>query len=48
MKNNLKNKQGGFIGIIIMIVIVLLIMKYYGLTLTGLWNWLWNLVQSVF
>lgn len=48
MKNNLKNQNGGFIGIIIMIVIVLLIMQYYGLTLTGIWNWFWSLVQSVF
>jgi hypothetical protein len=48
MNNNLKNTQGGFIGTIIIIVIVLLIMNYYGITLTGIWNWLWALITSVF
>ncbi len=48
MKNNLKNLQGGFIGTIVLIVVILLIMNYFGITLSGIWNWLWNLIVSVF
>lgn len=48
MKNNLKNLQGGFIETIVLIVIILLIMNYFGITITGILNWLWNLIQSVF
>ncbi len=48
MKNNSKNLQGGFIGTIVLIVIILLIMNYFGITLSGIWNWLWALITSVF
>lgn len=47
MKNNLKNQKGGFIETIILIVIVLLVMKYYGVTLSGIYYWLKDLFLSV-
>ncbi|MBP6866589.1 MAG: hypothetical protein KBC12_03560 [Candidatus Pacebacteria bacterium] len=47
MSKNLKNKQGGFLEVIISIVIFLLIMRYYGLTFTGVWAWIENLFWSV-
>jgi len=36
-KNN--NKEGGFLQIIIFIIIALLIMKYFGVTISGVINW---------
>ncbi len=47
INKNFKNQQGGFLELIVVIVIVLLVMKYYGLTFTGIWNWLQNLFWSV-
>lgn len=49
MKNfkNSKNQQGGFIELIIVIIIVFLLMRYFGLTFTGIIDWLYNLFQSV-
>lgn len=46
--NNLSNKQGGFIETIILIIILLLIMNYFGITITGILDWIWNLITSVF
>ena len=35
-----KNSQnGGFIQLIVIIIIALLIMKYFGITLSGAWIW---------
>lgn len=48
MKNQFKNQQGGFIETIILIVIVLLIMNYLGVTITGTIDWIWGLIQGVF
>jgi hypothetical protein len=48
MKNiQIKNKQGGFLELIIVIIIGLLLMQYYGITFTSIFDWLSNLVQSV-
>jgi hypothetical protein len=33
------SQKGGFIQLIILIVIALLIMKYSGLTISGVWHW---------
>jgi len=46
-KLNLKNKQSGFLNIIIAIIIIFLIMRYFGLTITGLIDWLKNLFYSI-
>jgi hypothetical protein len=34
-----KNKESGIIEIIVLIIIALLIMKYLGITITGVINW---------
>ncbi len=47
MKNKLKNNQqggpastqGGFLQIILFIIIALLIMKYFNITISGVINW---------
>ncbi|OGI60182.1 hypothetical protein A2641_03840 [Candidatus Nomurabacteria bacterium RIFCSPHIGHO2_01_FULL_37_25] len=40
MKNNItNNKEKGFIELIIIIIIALLLMKYFGLTITGILNY---------
>jgi len=46
-KLNLKNKQSGFLNIIIAIVIIFLIMRYFGLTITGMFEWVKNLFYSI-
>ncbi len=44
----MKNKQGGFIQLIILIIVVLLIMNYYHFSVSGLLNWLISLIRGVF
>ncbi len=39
MVNNIKNKQGGFLKLIIFIVIVLLLMRYFHVTITDILNY---------
>ena len=39
MKRGVDNKQGGFIQIIIFIVIALIIMKFMGVTISDVVNW---------
>lgn len=36
MINDVKNKEGGFLKLIIIIVIALLLMKYFGITISGI------------
>lgn len=36
MINKIKNQQGGFVKLIIFVVVVLLLMKYSGITFTGI------------
>lgn len=43
----MKNKEGGFLKIIILIVIALLIMKYYGVTISGAMHWFTSFFGSV-
>lgn len=44
---NYKNQKGGFIKAIILVVIILFIMRYYGITLTGIWYEFKALLASV-
>ena len=48
MNNNIKNKQGGFIKLIIFIVVVLFLMKYFEISVVDVLNWLKTLFNSVF
>lgn len=43
----MKNKQEGFIELIIVVIIALILMRYYGITFTGVWYWLKDLFLSV-
>ena len=45
---NFKNKQGGLIYIIIVIIGALLLMRYMGVTFTGIYTWFKNLLNSVY
>lgn len=53
MKNNIKNparfggKQDGFLEIIILIIIALLLMKYFGITISGVVNWFSSFFSGV-
>jgi uncharacterized protein involved in cysteine biosynthesis len=47
MKNELKNKEGGFLQLIIIIIVVLLIMSYFNISISGIFNWLGALFNSV-
>jgi hypothetical protein len=55
MKNNIENKksestsagQDGFLEIIIIIVIALLIMKYFGVTISGVIHWFTSFFSNV-
>lgn len=42
-----KNKKGGFLEIIVIIVIALLIMKYMGVTVSGVINWFTTFFRDV-
>ena len=42
------NKQGGFIRIIIAIVVILILMKYSGITVSQVVNWFTSFFSSVF
>ena len=52
MKNNIKSmpadRQGGFIELIIIIIVALLIMKYYGITISGVFDWFISFFHNVF
>jgi len=43
----MKNKQGGFLEIIILVIIALLLMKYFGITISGVVNWFASFFSGV-
>ena len=54
MSNLLKNKKedlvqakGGFLQVIILIIIALIIMKYFGITISGVVHWFTTFFSSV-
>ncbi len=47
IKNKEENKKGGFLQIIIFIIIALLIMKYFGITISGVVHWFSSFFGSV-
>ncbi|HEV7701827.1 MAG TPA: hypothetical protein VGO63_00045 [Candidatus Paceibacterota bacterium] len=40
MNTKIKNKEGGFVELIIVIIIALLLMKYFGITVSTVLGWL--------
>lgn len=47
MKNEIKNTKGGFIELIILLIIVLLLMKYFGITISGVVYWFESFFRNV-
>ncbi len=48
MINNHKNKQGGFLQLIIFIVVVIFLLNYFNITISGIINWFVTMFQNVF
>ena len=48
MKNLTKNKQKGFIELIIIIIVAVVLMNYFHVTLTTAWNWFANALHNIF
>ena len=46
--NNIKNKQGGFLRLIILIVIILFLLSYFHVTISQAIDWVINTIKSVF
>jgi hypothetical protein len=47
MNNKIKNTKGGFLEIIILVIIALLLMKYFGITVSGVIYWFQSFFASV-
>ena len=48
MKDNLKNnQQGGIIEIIVLIIVALFVMKFLGITISGVINWFTTTFHNV-
>ncbi len=47
MKNQIKNQKSGFIQIIILIIVVLILMKYFGISIPDIIDWIAGLFQWV-
>ncbi|MCE9585183.1 hypothetical protein K8Q94_00980 [Candidatus Nomurabacteria bacterium] len=45
--NNFNNKQGGFLQLIVFIVVIVLIMWYFHLTVHGIIAWFVTMIQNV-
>jgi hypothetical protein len=43
----MENEEGGFIEIIILIIIALFVFKYFGITISGVLNWFLNTFHNV-
>lgn len=55
MNSNIKNKQagpastqGGFLRLIIVIIIALFLMKYFKVSISDVFNWIKTLFDSIF
>ena len=48
MISNIKNKEGGFLKLIIFIVLALFLMKYFKISISDVFNWIKGLLNSVF
>ena len=45
--NNIKNKQGGFLKLIIFIIVVIFLMDYFNITISGIVNWFVTMFQNI-
>ncbi len=46
--NNFKNKNGGIIKTILIIIVVVFLLAYFHVTVSGVFNWIINAFRSVF
>ncbi len=45
---NINNKQGGFIQLILTIIVVVFLLSYFNITISDAWNWLVTMFNNVF
>lgn len=48
MSKNIKNQQGGFLRLILAIVILIFTMLYFHITFSDIINWMVTTVQNIF
>jgi len=48
MPSKLRDKNGGFIKFIVFVIIVILLMKYFDVSIKDMFYWIWAQIQSVF
>lgn len=48
MNSNIKNEQSGFIKLIIFIIVALFLMKYFGVSVSDIIDWIKNLFNNIF
>ena len=48
MKNQFKNKKGGFLELIILIIAIVFLLSYFHITISVAWDWLVGIFKSVF
>ena len=46
--NKFKNKQGGFIQIIILVIVVVCVLYFFHVSIADAFNWIVNAFQHVF
>ena len=47
MTSKMQNKESGLIELIVLIIIALLLMKYFGITISGVVNWFESFFRNV-
>ncbi|MFH1608712.1 MAG: hypothetical protein ABH951_01685 [Patescibacteria group bacterium] len=47
-KLKFKNKRGGFLKLILIIIVVVFLLSYFHVTISGVFNWIVHAFQSVF
>lgn len=45
--NNIENKEGGFLRLIIFIIVAIFLMSYFHITLTSAYNWFATMFYNV-
>ncbi len=48
MNRNIKNKQGGFLQLILILVIFFFLVSYFDISVSDFFNWLKTLIQTIF
>jgi len=45
--NKFNNKQGGFLKIILLIIVIVFLMSYFHITISGIFNWISHIFHDV-